>query len=330
MSKIPLEHVRVVIVGAGPAGIGAAIGLAKRRVGPILLLDRWNKAGGIPAKYPAEPGGVKTYVSYTRGRVMFGQQFADRLLGRLAQTDVELRLESSVLEMDAERRQLTVVDPQRGKYSVSADAIVLATGAREETSVERGWIVGNRNANVMQTMQLLELLGRGKRLAWEQPIVAGSDLIAHAAAAKLKAGGAQTVRMFDTSARPQTSLPAQWYFRRWVRPEWQQQDAMVLTSTKGDPRSRQIQFPDGRQVPYDALVVSGQLVPNAELLVEAGLATKPPSHIPLTGSHGRLSSSGCFAVGNLLGGFRGGQWCYYNGLRVAKAVGSYFQANVES
>lgn len=329
MSKIPIEHVRVVIVGAGPAGIGAAIGLAKRRLSSILLLDRWNKAGGIPAKYPAEPGGVKTYVSYTRGRVMFGQQFADHLLVRLAQTDVELRLECTVLAMDAERRQLTVLDPQRGKYLVSADAIVLATGAREETSIERGWIAGSRDTNVMQTMQLLELLGRGKQLAWEQPVVAGSDLIAHAAAAKLKAGGAQAVQMFDTSARPQTPLPAQWYFRRWVRPVWQQHDTIVLTSTKGGLCSRQIRFPDGGQVPCDALVVSGQLIPNAELLVEAGLATKPPSHIPLTGARGRLSSPGCFAVGNLLGGFHSGQWCYYNGLRVAKAVGSYFQSNIE-
>lgn len=330
MSKIQTEHFRVVIVGAGPAGIGAAIGLAKRQVGPVLLLDRWDKAGGIPAKYPAEPGGVQTYVSYTRGRMMFGQQFVDHLLGRLAQTEVQLRLESSVLELDAERRELTVVDPQRGTHLVSADAIVFATGAREETSVERGWIAGCRDAPALQTMQLLELLGRGKQLSWEQPVVAGSDLIAHAAAAKLKSGGAQSVRMIDTSNKPQTPLPAQWYFRRWVRPEWQQENAMVLTSTDGDPRSKQLRFQDGRQVRCDALVVCGQLVPNAELLVEAGLATKLPTHIPHTGSRGKLSSPGCFAVGNLLGGFRGGQWCYYNGRRVAKAVGSYIQTHANS
>ena len=75
MNKIPDEQVRVVIVGAGPSGVGAAIGLARRNVRPVLLLDRWSDAGGIPAKYPARPGGVRTYVAYTRGRVLFPCQF---------------------------------------------------------------------------------------------------------------------------------------------------------------------------------------------------------------------------------------------------------------
>jgi thioredoxin reductase len=327
MSKILQEHVRVAIVGAGPAGIGAAIGLAKRHDGPILLLDRWDQAGGIPAKYPTERGGVRTYVAYTRGRLLFGQQFASHLLRQLAQTEVELRLESTVIELDAPRRQLTVVDPQRGKYLVSADALVLATGAREETSVERGWIAGSRTGHVLQTMQLLELLHRRKRLTWDQPVVAGSDLIAYAAAAKLKAAGAQSVRMIDTSDKPQTPLLAQWYFRRWVRPEWQREDAMILATAEGDNRTGQLRFQDGRQVPCDRLIVSGQLVPNAELLVEAGVATKPRAHIPRTGRRGQLSHRGCFAAGNLRGGFHGGQWCCHNGLRVAKAVACFLRQN---
>ena len=214
MSKMPEEHVRVVIVGAGPAGIGTAIGLAKQRVTPVLLLDRLDTPGGIPAKYPATPGGVRTYASWAHGRVMFGQQFVNRLLGRLAQADVELRLESSVIELDAERKKLSVVDPQRGKHLVSADAIVLATGAREETSVERGWIAGCRTGHLPQTMHILELLARRRRLPWDQPVVAGSDLIAYAAAAKLKNSGAQSVRMIDTSDKPKTSLLARWYFLR--------------------------------------------------------------------------------------------------------------------
>lgn len=206
---------------------------------------------------------------------------------------------------------------------ITADAIVLATGAREETAVERGWIAGGRGGHLLQTMQLLELLGRGKRLTWNQPAVAGSDLIAYAAGAKLKASGAQSVRMIDTSDKPRAPLLARWYFRRWVRPEWQQEKAMVLAMSQGASRIWQLRFQNGRQVPCDALVVSGQLVPNAELLVEAHIDTRPPLHIPITGSRGQLSSSGCFAVGNLLGGFHGGQWCYDRGLRVAKAVGRY-------
>ena len=323
MNNASAKHVRVAIVGGGPAGIGAAISLTKRGIGPILLMDRWDKLGGVPAKYSAKEGSVPTFVAYTRGRVLFGQQFVDGLLRKLPQTDVEIRLETSVIHLDPERRQITAVNPRQGKHLIQADAIVLATGAREQTGPERGWIAGSRQLPGLQTMQLLELLGRGKQLTWENAVVAGSDLVAYAAAAKLKSAGTQSVSMVDTTASPQTPLPARMYFRRWVRPEWQPNGAVRLkTSSGGSPK---LEFQDGSQISCDAFVVSGQLVPNAELLVEAGIVTKPPSHIPLTGSRGGLSSPGCFAVGNLLGGFHGGQWCYTNGQRVAKAVSRYLQ-----
>jgi len=325
MNKIVKEHVRVAIVGAGPAGIGAATGLARRRLGPILLLDRWDKPGGIPAKYSTGSGGVRTYVHYTRGRLLFGQQFAEHLLERMPSTGVELRLESTVLKLNAERGELAVVDPRRGKTLITADAVVLATGAREETAVERGWIAGSRGKHLLQTMQLLELLGRDKRLPWKQPAVAGSDLIAYAAGAKLKASGARSVRMIDTSHKPQTPWLARWYFHRWVRPEWRQERAMTLATGEESPRTWQLRCQDGRSIPCDALVVSGQLVPNAELLVDARLDTQPPRHIPVTDRRGQLSSPGCFAAGNLLGGFHGGQWCYHSGLRVAKAVARHLE-----
>ncbi len=330
MSEIIKEQVRVAIVGAGPAGIGAAIGLARRGVAPVLLLDRWDKPGGIPAKYSAEAGGVRTYVQPARGRVLHGQQFVDHLLDRLASTEVELRLECTVLELNAERRELTVVDPMHGKTRIAADAIVLATGAREETAVERGWIAGGRDGHRLQTMQLLQLSGRGKRLSWGQPVVAGSDLIAYAAAAKLMASGAPLVRMVDTSTRPRASWFARWYFRRWGRPEWQCENSLNVSPREGDSRIWQLRFQNDRPIPCDALIVSGHLVPNAELLVEARLETRTPLHLPVTGACSQLSAPGCFATGNLLGGFHGGSWCTQSGLRVAKAVSRYLEACPES
>jgi NADPH-dependent 2,4-dienoyl-CoA reductase/sulfur reductase-like enzyme len=317
------KRVRVAIVGGGPAGIGAAVGLAKHGIGPILLIERWDKLGGIPAKYPAKNGSVPTFVSYTRGRVLFGQQFVDGLLRQLVRTDVEVVLGTSVLEIDSQERRLTVVNPQEGKHVVKADAIVFATGAREQTAPERGGIAGSRRSPHLQTMQLLELLNRGKKLSWENAVIAGSDLVAYAAAAKLKVAGTEAISMVDAAAGPQTPLPARLYFRRWVRPEWHPSSSLSIRPTSG-ARSR-LELDDESQIPTDALIICGQLVPNAELLVEAGIATKPPSHVPLIGSRGQLSSPGCFAVGNLLGGFHGGQWCYHNGLRMAKIVRSYLQ-----
>jgi thioredoxin reductase len=323
MSETGDYRVRVAIVGAGPAGIGAAIGLAKRNIGPVLLLERWNEAGGVPAKYRSRPGALATYVDYLRARVLVGQQFAERLLARLGRTNVELRLESSVLDLDARQHRLTVVDPTRGKYCIQADAIIVAAGAREENRVERGWIAGSRAGRVLSTMQLVQWLDHQQRPGWDQTAVAGSDLIAHLAAAELKTAGAETPWMLDAAPEPQTHWLKRWYFRRWVEPRWQSTPTLVLAT---DAEGRQsFELGDGRRLPCAALVVAGNLRPNSELLVAAGVNVQPSTGIPKIDRGGRLSTAGCFVAGNVIGGFHGGQWCYFHGLRVAKNVCRYLK-----
>lgn len=318
MSSTATEQFRVVVVGSGPAGIGVAVELARRGVGPVLMLERWNRPGGLPAKYRTGAGGPRTYAVFSRGRVLHGEQFADRLLRQLATTDVELRLESTVIRVDPAAKRLAVVSPRRGWHEIDAEAVVFATGAREESPCEQGWIAGTRTNWILQTMQLLELASRGRALNWQSPVVAGSNLIGDATAAKLLASGARQVQMINRSGKPRTPLPVRWYFRRWGHLPWRQADTLALESD-GDGRQR-VRLTDGQTIDCDQLVVSGDLVPNSELLVEAGIATRSSSNRPQVDRHAGLSASGCFATGAVLGGLHGGAWCYQNGRRTGKAV----------
>jgi len=87
------------------------------------------------------------------------------------------------------------------------------------------------------------------------------------------------------------------------------------------------------------LWVGGEGGMEADLVARAGL---PFRAIPAAGVHGvglrrlpgnvlqlargqALSEPGWFAAGNVLGGFHGAQWCYFNGRQAARRVANFLK-----
>jgi len=316
----PAETAAAVVVGAGPAGIGAAVELARRGIRPVLLIERRETLGGIPALYRTRPGGVPTFVLWTRGRILFGEQFAARLAARLRGTGVEVWPESQVIQIAPRTMTLTVINPLRGRVDLQARAVVLACGARERTPAERGWIAGSRPGRVLFTKNLLDLAERNDLRTADRSLILGSDLLAYAAAAKLREAGAAETVMVDRRKRPDCSLPARLYFARWTRPAYHSAAQVRLSGRKAISG---VELPDGRQLPCGRLILSGDLAPNSELALMAGLAVELPSRRPVVRAGYQLSEPGWFAAGNMLGGSRGAEWCYRNGVRVAACVAHY-------
>jgi thioredoxin reductase len=324
MCSAAADHFRVAIVGAGPAGIGTALGLAQQGVRSVALIDRAEALGGVPANYRRKEGGVPTFAVWTRGRVLFGQEFIERLSRKLDETDTARYLETQVLAADRDSRQLTILNPRAGKQDLAADAIVFACGAREKSRVERGWIAGSRPARVYYTLQLLNLLDGHEGLPMHRPAILGSDLIALSAAAELAASGADPVALIDQRSRPRASAAERLYFRRWCRPAWHAVKGPV--EIEGDSAVEGVRITEEKRASCDGVVLSGELVPNSELVVAAGLEVAMPERVPVAGRGCGFSEPGWFGAGNIMGGFHGAQWCYFNGLRVARAVARYLKS----
>jgi pyruvate/2-oxoglutarate dehydrogenase complex dihydrolipoamide dehydrogenase (E3) component len=320
MSNAGVKRFRVAIVGAGPAGIGVATELAALGVKPVLLIERALECGGIPARYAAKPGGVPTFVAYGRGRIAYGREFLVPLVERLLLTSTEIWRETQVLTVEAERKRLTVLSPLLGKCTVEAEAIVFATGAREQTAAERGWIAGARPAGVLFTPQLVELLDRHGCVPARAAVV-GSDLIAYSVAAKLRGAGAESVVLIDRTSRPQALLPGRLYFRAWGRTTFS--GGVAGLRVEGERALRGLSSAAGEIAAADAVVLAGGLVPNSELIVECGLAMTAPGRIPVVRRDGSLSAPGLFAAGNVLGGWHGADWCHRHGRRVGRRVAKW-------
>ena len=316
------QHFKVVIIGGGPAGIGTAVGLAKRGVGPVVLIDRRAKLGGTPMGYRKKPGGVPTFVEWTRGRVVFGEELAGRMTKRLAKTDTAIRLGTQVTKIDPAEKRLTLLGPD-GVRELTADAVVLAAGAREQTPAEKGWLAGARTARVGFTRHVTGWLDRHGLLPARKPVVVGSDLIAYSAAAKLRAAGSDEPVMIDRRQSPSAGFFERLFFRRWTRPDWS--GGVTAAGMKGDRAATGVQSSDGIEWPGDGVLVCGELVPNSELALLGGLAVELPSRQLQLAPGQAMSEPGWFAAGNVLGGFHGAQWCYFNGCRLAKRIATFLE-----
>jgi NADPH-dependent 2,4-dienoyl-CoA reductase/sulfur reductase-like enzyme len=317
---------KAIIIGAGPAGIGAAMKLYKSGVKSILVVERNDKIGGIPSFYKKKKGGVRTFMRWSRGGYpVFGQDFAKWLENLISKTDIEVKLDSQVLEIDAKGKSVTFVNPKDGKVTVSADAIIMASGSREESIAERKWLAGARPSRVMYTKQLLNL-DKNDLLPIKKPLIIGSDTIAYAAAAKLKAAGASDTIIVDNKSTPTCPIHERLYFRFWTNPSFHgfNVDTMEI---KGKESATGIEV-NGKHFDCDGIVISGELIPNSELALIGNLKVNIPSRIPVINKDNQLSESGWFAAGNVLGGFHGAEWCYFNGRRTANAVIKYISESV--
>ena len=316
------QHFKVAIIGGGPAGIGVAVGLAKRRVGPVVLVERRAILGGTPMGYRKKTGGVPTFVEWTRGRVVFGEELAGRMIQRLANTNTEIRLSTQATKIDPAEKRLTLLGP-KGVCDVTADAVVLAAGAREQTLAEKGWLVGARTSRIGFTRHLTGWLDDHRILPARKPLVIGSNLIAYSAAAKLREGGSNEPVIIDQRRSPSVGLLERLFFHRWTRPDWS--GGVTAAEIKGDRSFVGIQSSEGQEWPGDGLIICGELVPNTELALLGGLSVELPSRQLQLARGQALSQPGWFAAGNMLGGFHGAQWCYFNGRRVARAVSKFLK-----
>lgn len=176
----------VAVVGAGPAGIAAAVAAAEagRRV---VVLDEGQRPGG----------------QIWRHREGEAPAAARPWLTRLARSGAELRLGAAVVDVegpvteDPERGFRLTLEGGEGAGVVEAARIVVATGARELFLPFPGWtlpgVVGVGGAQA--------LLKSGLEVAGKRVVVAGSGPLLLPVSAALAAAGAD-VRLVAEQAPP--------------------------------------------------------------------------------------------------------------------------------
>ena len=123
--KNQVEKVDVLVVGAGPAGMAAAIAAKEAGVDNILVLEREANMGGILRQCIHNGFGLHRFKEE-----LTGPEYAQRDIDKVKELGIEIRCGTTVLSID-ENRFVTAVSKEKGIQLFEAGALILAMGCRE-------------------------------------------------------------------------------------------------------------------------------------------------------------------------------------------------------
>ncbi|GII87556.1 pyridine nucleotide-disulfide oxidoreductase [Sphaerisporangium siamense] len=274
---------RVVIVGAGHAGISTALELREAGfTGPVVVLDQ---AGHDPYERPP------LSKAWLAGAVSTGE-LAFRAREVYARRRIELRTGVRVDAIDRGSREVVTADGTRLPY----DHLVLATGARPRAlPVPGAGLAGvHRLHTLTDALALRAALDTARALA----IVGGGFIGLEVAAAARKRGVPTTVvEAAPRLMRRVVSEPVSAFYHRLhedagcvVRTE-----AVVAELTGEDGHVTGVRLAGGATVPADMVVAGIGVTPETGLAGAAGLATGDGV---LVDEALRTSDPAVFAVGD--------------------------------
>ncbi|KUI25404.1 NAD(P)/FAD-dependent oxidoreductase [Mycobacterium sp. GA-2829] len=314
----PTQKVPVVIIGGGPAGLTAAAALAPHV--DTLVLEREAQTGGIP-RHSDHPG----YGMRDLRRFISGPAYARRLTAQALDAGAMLETEAMVTGWAGER--LLEVTTPRGVRTVSADAVVLATGARERPRPAR-LIPGDRPDGVYTTGQLQNLVHMHHASVGTRAVVVGAELVSWSAVLTLREAGCATVAMV-------TRYPKGEAYAAFRLPGRALMDGPVLTRSRlvsihGKDRVDGVTVEDlgtgaRTTIDCDTVVFTGDWIPDHELARTGGLVMDAGTRGPVVDAALRTSAPGVFAAGNLLHPVDTADGAALDGRHVAAAVRTWLR-----
>jgi thioredoxin reductase len=316
-----VRQVDVLVVGAGPGGLAVAARLAAARVGRVEVLDREQQAGGVPRH--CAHGGFGTW-----SRPLTGPAYARLLVTAAEGAGAAVRTGVTALDW-AGPLALHTVGP-RGPETIRARAVVLATGARERPRSAR-LVPGTRPAGVHTTGELQQAVHLYGHRIGERAVVVGAEDVSYAAAATVRAAGAEVVALLTDLSHTQTT-PVRAADTRL------RQGIPLLTDTtvtellgRGRLSGIRVRHRDGRTavLPCDTVVFTGDFVPDHELARRGGLTLDAGTRGPAVDGSLRTSRPGVFAVGSVLHPVESAATAAREGAYVAGAVLETLEAGAE-
>lgn len=184
-----MKRYDVIVVGAGPAGLSAAIEAAKRGL-KVIVFDENAKPGGQLFKQIHKFFGSKEHKAKIRGF-----KIGEDLLGEAETAGVEVVLSAAVVGLYLDKEVVVQLNGEVNHFK--GDAIIVATGASENMITFDGWTLpGVIGAGAAQTMMNLHRIRPGKKV-----LMLGTGNVGLVVSYQLMQSGCEVVALVDAAPR---------------------------------------------------------------------------------------------------------------------------------
>ncbi|MBO4287740.1 MAG: FAD-dependent oxidoreductase [Kiritimatiellae bacterium] len=295
-------NVDVLVVGAGPAGLAAAVAARKAGCRDVRILERDDAPGGILQQCIHNGFGLHRFKEE-----LTGPEYAQRFIDAVEEEKIPVQCRTMVLDISPDR-VVTAMSPEYGIQQFKAKAVVLAMGCRERP---RGalMIPGTRPAGVYTAGTAQRLVNMEGLMPGKRVVILGSGDIGLIMARRMTFEGAKVLACVEimpyssglkrniVQCLDDYGIPL--LLNHTVVDIQGRERVEGVTVAKVDEKRQPV---PGSEIHYDCdtLLLSVGLLPENELSKTAGVKLSPVTSGAVVDDTMQTSVPGVFACGNVL------------------------------